>query len=91
MDISIKYSRSAFKRGIAEEDIRHTLINVLYDNAIHGAKDKYLLIGKDRRGDLLEIMYNIINDAADEVICVFHAMKNRDEFAAFSGIGENHA
>ena len=77
MDIVIKYSRSAFKRGIFEDDINHALVNVLYDELIEGTSDKYLLLGNDSSGRSLEIMYNIVDDNA---VCIFHAMKIRDSF-----------
>jgi len=40
-------------------------------------QNKYLLIGFDRNGNLLEIMYNIRMDGSYNV---FHAMKCRKEF-----------
>ena len=39
--------------------------------------DKHLLIGFDRGGNLLEVMYN---DIDDDSINVFHAMKCRNIF-----------
>ena len=38
---------------------------------------KYLLIGDDRNGNLLEILYNVIDE---DSINVFHALKCRSMF-----------
>ena len=58
-------------------DIENAISLFLFDSALEGEYDKYLLIGFDTNGNLLEIMYNVIND---ESINVFHAMKCRKEF-----------
>jgi hypothetical protein len=51
-------------------------------------KDKYLLIGFDRKGSPLEILYNIIDE---DTINVFHAMKCRKNFLPLIKIrGENN-
>ena len=75
MNITIKCNPSAFKHGITEAAIRHVIINVIYDEIWEDAMDKHLLIGFDNNGNLLEIMYNIIDDHS---INVFHAMKCRN-------------
>ena len=77
MSITIKFSQSAFKHGVTEEDIFNVIINVVYDDILDEFDDKYLLIGFDGKGKLLEIVYHVIDY---ETICVFHAMKCRNSF-----------
>ena len=74
MNVAIEFNPSAFKHGITEIAIRHAIINVIYDDIWDEAADKHLLLGFDHRRNLLEIMYNIIDD---HNINVFHAMKCR--------------
>jgi len=62
MALEIIYNNSAFKHGITIADIENAISLFLFDNAVDGEYDKYLLIGFDVNGNLLEIMYNIIND-----------------------------
>jgi hypothetical protein len=76
--ISIEFSPSAFKHGCTEADIRWAFDTEKYDGWFKDGgvqiKDQYLLIGFDRNGNPLEILYNIIDD---KTINVFHAMKCR--------------
>jgi len=78
MDTSIEFNPSAFKHGVSEADIRWAFDTAKYDGWFNGgegqSKDKYLLIGFDRKGNPLEIIYNVCND---DTINVFHAMKCR--------------
>jgi hypothetical protein len=62
---------------ITEKDILRALALPLVDRLMPKYGNKYLLIGFDRNGDLLEIMYNIRPDGSCNV---FHAMKCRKEF-----------
>lgn len=73
----IEYNGAAFKHGVSREDIRHAVYNAKYDSLWDDALDKHLLIGFDRGGNLLEVMYN---DIDDDSINVFHAMKCRNIF-----------
>ena len=77
MYVDIRFSKSAFKHGVTIADIKRAVINVLYDDILDEASDKHLLIGFDCNGNLLEILYNVIDD---DTIRVFHAMKCTDEF-----------
>ena len=81
MNIIIEFNPSAFKHNVSEADIRRAFDTAKYDgwfNEDKGQdKDKYLLIGFDRNGNPLEILYNIIDD---RTINVFHAMKCRNIF-----------
>jgi hypothetical protein len=79
MDVAIEFNPSAFKHNVTETDIRWAFDTVRYDgwfNAGEGQdKDKYLLIGFNRQGNPLEILYNFIDD---NTVNVFHAMRCRD-------------
>jgi len=76
MDITIEFNPSAFKHGYTEADIRWAFDTAKYDGWFNDGKeqdkDKFLLIGFDKNGNPLEILYNIIDD---NTINVFHAMK----------------
>jgi len=74
VNVIIEFNPSAFKHKITEIAIRHAVINVVYDDIWDDDKDKHLLLGFDDNGNLLEIMYNII-DA--QTVNVFHAMRCR--------------
>jgi hypothetical protein len=77
MDIAIEFNPAAFKHGASEADIKFVILNALYDNVLDDTDDKHLVLGFDRNGNLLEILYNIIND---DSINVFHAMNCRNIF-----------
>ena len=76
MYINVRYSESALKH-VAKEDIQRAMINVIFDDILDDNKDRHLLIGFDGNGNLLEILYNVIDD---DTIRVFHAMKCTNEF-----------
>jgi hypothetical protein len=73
----VHINESALRHGIAKEDIHCALSAVLFDGLMPKYINKYLLIGFDRRSNLLEIMYNIRTDGSYNI---FHAMKCRKEF-----------
>jgi uncharacterized DUF497 family protein len=78
MGLEIVFVSSAFKHEVSEEDIRWVLLNHLADGIIEEDDEtKYLSIGFDKSGNLLEIMYNFIDE---QTIKVFHAMKCRKQF-----------
>jgi uncharacterized DUF497 family protein len=78
VDVSIRFSKSAFKHGVSEVDIRMAFDNNLYDERLDDSDEveeidaRYLLIGFDRNANLLEVLYNIIDE---NTLKVFHAMK----------------
>ena len=72
MEIFVKCVPSAFKHGVTESDIRHAIRNRVYDDLFESDPDKNLLIGYDGRANLLEIMYNVIDE---QNVKVFHAMQ----------------
>ena len=71
------FKPSAFKHGIAEEDILNAFKRRVFDHALSGEEHKNLLLGIARDGSLLEIMYNVLDG---DVINVFHAMKCRKAY-----------
>jgi hypothetical protein len=76
--MTVIINESALKhKDITEEDILQALAFPLVDRLMPKYQNKYLLIGFDRNGNLLEIMYNIRTDGNYNV---FHAMKCRKEF-----------
>jgi hypothetical protein len=78
MGLKVEFVPSAFKHDVSEENIHCALQNHLTDSAIDdGEGAKYLVIGFDKSGNLLEIMYNLIGE---QTIKVFHAMKCRRTF-----------
>jgi len=71
-------NESALKhKDITEDNILQALALPLVDRLMPKYQNKYLLIGFDQNGNLLEIMYNIRTDGSYNV---FHAMKCRKEF-----------
>jgi len=73
------FKPSAYKHGIAEEDILNAFRRRVFDHALPGEEHKNLLLGIARDGSLLEIMYNVLDG---DVINVFHAMKCRKAYLA---------
>jgi uncharacterized DUF497 family protein len=83
MDMEIRHTKSAFKHGVTEADIRMAFDTARYDEILdecdgdEAIAGRYLLIGFDRNANLLEIFYNVIDE---DTINVFHAMKCRNIF-----------
>ena len=48
----------------------------LFDELIEGYTNKYLLAGFDRSGNLIEVMYNLVDE---DIANIFHAMKCRND------------
>jgi len=71
---TIEYNKSAFKHRISEEDIHRAFFHYRYDGPVDNMENKYIRIGFDRSGNLLEIMYNEIDE---HTVNVFHAMPCR--------------
>ena len=78
MDIIVEFNKSAFNHGISKDAIRQAIVNAVYDDIWDETADKHLLMGFDYNGNLLEIMYNVIDDAS---INVFHALKCRNIYS----------
>jgi len=78
MGPEIVFVPSAFKHEVSEKNIRWVLLNHIADGIIEEDNEtKYLSIGFDKSGNLLEIMYNLLDE---KTIKVFHAMKCRRQF-----------
>jgi uncharacterized DUF497 family protein len=77
MSANIEFNPSAFKHGVSEADIQKAIERFIYEDPLQDYENKYLLLGFDTKGTLLEIMYNYI-DA--DTINVFHAMPCRKGF-----------
>jgi hypothetical protein len=79
MNLIIEFNPAAFKHSVTEADIRWAFDTAVYDGWFNKGegqdKDRYLLIGFDRNGSPLEILYNVVDD---ETVNVFHAMKCRN-------------
>jgi hypothetical protein len=68
---------SAFKHGVSEAEIRWAFIHPRYDGPVEGMENKYIRMGFDPHGNLLEIFYNEIDS---QKVKIFHAMKCRSIF-----------
>jgi hypothetical protein len=71
---------AAFRHCILEADIRKAFEQRVFDHAMPGEEHKNLLLGFDRNGNPLEILYNV---RGDDTINVFHAMKCRKAYRVF--------
>jgi hypothetical protein len=81
MYTNIKFNEAAFRHNITESDIRRVLAYPRFDGAVDEEdENKYLVRGFYNKGNLLEIIYNIIDDQS---INVFHAMKCRKAFLQY--------
>ena len=77
--MDIVFRESAFQHKISEVDIRQAFTNPYYDGPIeesNGSNNRFIRLGFDTSGNLLEIMYNEYKDH----VCIFHAMKCRSIF-----------
>ena len=80
MSINIEFNPSSFKHGVEEDDIKRVIERFIYEDPLEDYDNKYLVIGFDTKGKLLEIMYNYIDE---NTINVFHAMPCRKNFYQF--------
>jgi hypothetical protein len=60
MDIAIEFNPAAFKHGVSETDINMALDTAKYDGFLDedepDAENKHLLIGFDRKANLIEVL-----------------------------------
>ena len=77
MFINYIFHESAFKHDIVEVDIRTAFARPLFDGLLEDYDDKFLLTGFDTSGNVLEIMYNLVDE---HTAFVFHAMRCRKAF-----------
>jgi hypothetical protein len=80
MSAKIEFNPVAFKHGVSRADIQHTVDAFLFEDPLDEFDNKYLLLGFDTKGILLEVMYNIIDEQS---INVFHTMPCRRAFYQF--------
>jgi hypothetical protein len=71
------FNESAFKHDISENDIRMAFVRPLFDGLIEGYENKFLLTGFDTRGNILEIMYNLVDE---QTVYIFHADRCRKAY-----------
>ena len=71
------FNPAAFKHNVTEQDIEAAMITALIDELIKGFDNKYLIVGFDMNGNLIEVMYNLVSK---DIANIFHAMKCRKEF-----------
>jgi len=83
MNIGVEFNNAAFDHGIKKEDILNALNTKICAIAIEGYPEKYLVIGFDRAGNPLELLYNPLDD---DGIYVFHAMKLRESTKKTAGL-----
>jgi hypothetical protein len=79
MDLVITFSQSAFKHGVSRDDIRRAFTLKLFDHPFEGEDGKNLLVGFDTHANLIELLYNVVDD---DTVRVFHAMPCRNTFIA---------
>ena len=74
MEIEVLFTKSAFKHGIEKSSIIHAMTAPLYEEPFEYDDSKVLILGFDHSGNLLEIVYHILDE---HLVMVFHAMKCR--------------
>jgi hypothetical protein len=70
----IEFAESAFKHGATEEDIKSAIDTFIADGTFENEPNKFLLIGFDTKGNLLEVIYSYDED---HIVVVFHSMNCR--------------
>ena len=83
MDVIVEFHEAAFRHNICKEDIIHALNHRTHDALIEEFPDKWAVIGPNRAGNSLELIYSEIDDNS---ICVYHAMNARDSFVKKYGL-----
>jgi hypothetical protein len=68
---------SARSHGVANEDIRHTIDHALAIEDAGEDPDRWLVIGPDRAGNLLEVVVLVTAEGAQLAI---HAMRMRAKY-----------
>jgi hypothetical protein len=74
---NIEFNKSAFRHKVTETNIRYAMWHPLCEKLIGLYTNKWLIIGYDTAGNLIEVAYNIIDD---DTVNVFHAMPCRNKF-----------
>lgn len=76
-DKSVEVHDSARKHGVADEDTLHAIDHALAFEDAGEDPDRWLLIGPDRAGNLLEVLVMITVEGNQIAI---HAMPMRDKY-----------
>jgi hypothetical protein len=76
----VEIHRSARRHGVADADILHAIDNSLAVEDVGEDPDRWLVIGPDTAGNLLEVVV-LISAEADELI--IHAMAMRPAYRRF--------
>jgi hypothetical protein len=76
-DLEIVFKQSAFKHGVSEADIRWAFNTVEFDELIQGFDNKYRLLGFNTKGNMIEVLYNLVNEYR---VNVFHAFPCSEAF-----------
>jgi len=74
---NIEFNDAAFRHGVTEVNISHAMWHPIHEQLLESYVNKWLIIGYDTAGNLIEIAYNIIDD---DTVNVFHAMPCRKKF-----------
>jgi hypothetical protein len=77
MDDNIVFKQSAFKHGYTKEDVYHAFENYLFDGYVKNEEGGLLLVGLDKNGNPLEILYDLLDDGS---VNVFHVMRCRPKW-----------
>jgi len=83
MDAFVEFHEAALQHNISKEDIVHALRYRTHDALIEELPDKWAVIGPNRAGNILELIYTEIDN---NTICVYHAMNVRDNFIEKYGL-----
>ena len=78
----IIFNRAAFRHDVTEADILRAFETFIYEDPIEDADNKFLLLGFNCKGNLIEVMYNRIDE---DTINVFHAMPCRPAYRKMIG------
>jgi len=76
-ELEIIFKQSAFKHGITEDDIRWAFKTFESDELIQGFENKYRLLGFNTKGNMIEVLYNKVNENR---VNVFHAYQCSDSY-----------
>ena len=71
------FNPAAFRHGFTEDDVEAAMATALVDELIEGFVNKFLLIGFNMKGNLIEVMYNLVDE---DIANIFHIMSCRKEF-----------
>jgi hypothetical protein len=59
---NIEYHEAAFKHSVTETNICYALWHPLHEQLLDAYKNKWLVIGYDTAGNMIEVVYNLVDD-----------------------------